>query len=184
MKASLVGNKFSRLRSERWTEKRKRRQTERGEGTKWTAAARWKKKKREKSPNKRRTFTLKENKESCYMIWREETERAAFNKENIGEVAMRAMWPARRSLHPTRRGVTKAARLHVRLMFGPDPGVGLNRTGCSSPACRAPITPEPSVQCSTVDKKKKRESVEQACSCFIVPQRCCCCCCCNIYYFI
>lgn len=47
---------------------------------------------------------MKENKESRYMIRQEEAEilkkNATLNKGDIRKVGMRAMWPARRSLHP------------------------------------------------------------------------------------
>lgn len=112
MISTLLGNMsiiYKTEKPEKLNKNRKRRERSREGrgGTEWTVScgAEMKKKTSLNKDNiKSRTFTMKENKESSYEMWQEEAERSkkapTFDKDDMREVGMKAMWLDRRSLHP------------------------------------------------------------------------------------
>lgn len=137
--------------------KRKRKQIREGMGEhseRHCAAVRWKTQKeiaqqRELKKKKKEEINIEgEQRKQLYDLT---------GVDNIKEVGIKAMWPARRSLHPQRCGVMRAARLHVLPAFGPKTRRWSEQDRLFLPSMLRTVTTEQSVPRCTDGKKKKKK---------------------------
>lgn len=139
------GGMKSALKNTRKNEKKEKQREKMQKGTKWLALCSSEIKKKKNQPTKRTLkrgkFTLKwEQRERLYHLTggrREIKKPRRLTKATLGEVGTRAMWLARRSLHPLYELWRYESSQTTRAPgVGPDPGAGLNWTRCSCPVCR------------------------------------------------